>query len=352
MKNIAFIKWFPKKLAIVTSRGETIINSSIKEIDRYGIQLNTDMNENLFIRIPENNHLFIFNTLGRNLIKKLILPKAISGKISLFKIKFHPFIGKISLLHENHVWIYDIKKEFWESRKLPNDMQVNEISLSYEGGVWYAGSRNSQSLPYGKTKLSLVQQIEGDRKFIRTPLSMNLINTIKLVAQGGYSEFRTVDGIMEPIICTANCFWLLEDNSSFVFIIERGKTIFKRFKGELICFIDRSKENIIRVITHGGNIWSYTNKKWTKHYFVPAINFVLPVKNRKILIRKADVLRNRIALVIELAPENIHDFGQNPDYTALCTSEDSGLTFHTQNILNFKTQGELIDVVLFNDKII
>ena len=173
---------------------------------------------------------------------------------------------------------------------------------------------------------------------------LSYVDAVKVVKQGGLSEFRTVDAESGPIVATSLCSWFLEDSSSFIFTFDSKRTFVSKLKGELISYIDRSS-NSLRVFTYQGSVLERNGSRWERHPIVAPIERSLRVSGRKILVRGLDVRQEKIAAAVEVSPPGAADIAQDPELTAVCLSTDNGKSFEVTHHMTFESGAEVQDVV-------
>jgi hypothetical protein len=146
------------------------------------------------------------------------------------------------------------------------------------------------------------------------------------------------------VIATSISSWLLDDNSSFVFIFYENHTYARRLRGELICHVDRPQRNTVRVFSYQGGVWQNHARGLKRSSIIASIEKALAIKNRHILIRGLDTRGEKIVAAVEVAPARAGDIVQDPEFTAVCVSGDDGRSFDEKRRFIFENDGEVQDV--------
>jgi len=331
---------------VFTNYAQSWIKHKVNSDERYSLRLQSDFAGRVFIRLTDGRKTSMVSDDFGSRFKWLPSLPGKGNPISPYNTKLHPATALVSVIDDDKLYIYDLSRQNWYSRSLPSGIKVNDISINSKGELWCAGSVSSKRLPNEDTEAAIRYQSSVGQRFISRSPQLNPFTASRIIRYGGLSELRTIDSEADPVICTSNCSWLLDDPSSFVFIFFPKKTIVKRFKGELICSTERLSNGLIRVFTYAGNLWTFNGKCWHKFSLVSSINNALFITNRKILIRGLDSRNEQIVTAVEVAPEGAGDFVQNPDFTAVCISEDGGNSFQVRKQFFFKDDKEIQDVAL------
>jgi hypothetical protein len=337
----AALLWTPDEIRVLTPNGEYRRRTSIAPDDRYCLRLISDDAGRLYLRTVDNRQPFAISLdQGRHFEPVLPIPAA-RTVISPYNYKVHPSSAVITALEPGQLWSYSITSARWESRDLPPDLHVRDVSFDANDGLWCAGSVASRRIPGEETEAAVRYQWAPAAAFESRSPRLGVLDAAKVIRQGGLAELRTIDAASDPVVATSICSWLLDDSSSFVFVFKPKKTHVQRLKGEMICRIDRSKPGALRVFTHQGTVWQQRWAIWNQSSLVQPIVKSLARSTQRILIRGMDACQETIATAVELSrPED-----QEPELTALCVSESGGTLFEGFFRRMFNN-AEILDVAL------
>jgi hypothetical protein len=325
--------------------GEFSYPVAITPDERYGLRLSADNAGRLYLRLVHGQHpLWVSSDQGTNFEPVPAIP-AEGTAFSVYSYKVHPAAAAISALERDIVWIYSMATNEWQARSLPRDLHVHDVSLDSLGGLWFAGSVDSRRIPGEETEAAVRYQSGPGAAFEPRSPQLKPLDAVKVIRDGGLAEIRTIDAKSEPVVATSICSWLLDDSSSFVFIFGPTRTYFKRLKEEMICHIDRTQPGALRVFTHQGSIWWYVGNVWKQSSIVAPIVKSLLLSQRQILVRGLAARGEKIAAAVEVSPTGAGDIAQEPEFTAVCISEDGGASFEATQRIAFN-DGEILDVEL------
>lgn len=344
----AALLWTADTVGVVTGGGDFGLGYAVAPDERYGLRLSADHVGRLYLRtVDEGQPLWVSLDKGASFKPAPPLPAG-QTPVSIYNYKVHPASGVVSALGSRRLWVYSVPEGRWQARELPADIHVRDVSLDAQAGLWCVGSVDSRRLPGEETEAAVRYQPVPGAPFQPRPLRLTPADTARVIGEGGLAELRTINAEAAPPVATSICSWLLDDDSSFVFTTVANRTSVKRLKGEMICHIDRPRAGAVRVFTHQGSVWEGDGAAWKQHSLVAPLIKALTISKRQILIRGLDALGGRIAAAVEVSPPGAGDVAQDPEFTALCVSEDAGASFTVTRRLAFGDGGEIQDVALFS----
>ena len=341
--TFATLIWTLESVSILTGSVEFTADISIAPEDRYWLGLFPDHMGQLYLRASKGRQPFWVSRDGGITFKSLNPVPGDGPSIPGYLCKVHPNSGIFTALESHRIWL-NTTTEHWWYRELPRDLHVRDISIDPKRGLWCAGSVDSKRIPNEKTEAAVRFQSEPGTPFQPRSPRLSPLDAIRLIAQGGLVELRTIDAQDYPIIASSICSWFLEDSSSFMFIFDQNRTHVKRLKGEMIRYIDRPKPKIVRVFTCQGSIWQGNGSKMKRYSIVKSIQRSLGISERYFLIRGLDACKNKIVAAIEVSPPGVDNFVQDPEFTAVCVSVDGGTSFEMVHRYEFDKGIEIQDV--------
>jgi hypothetical protein len=348
MTGWAALVWAAEEIRVVSGASEFRHKLAIAPIDRYGLRLSSGPSGFLYLRAIDNRQPFwVSFDNGRNFEPIPPRPPGHSP-ISAYNYKVHPRAGLISALGGAVVWIYDVTTGRWQPRELPSDLHARDVSLDGKQGLWCAGSVDSRRIPGEQKEAAVRYQSAPGQAFQPRSPHLSALDAVRIIKDGGLAELRTVDAESEPVVATSICSWLLDDSSSFIFTFGPGRTYVKRLKDEMICYIDRSQPNTLRVFTHQGSMWQGSRDAWKQYSVAAPIMKSLMIPGRRIVVRGMDVRGDNIAAALEVSPPGAGDIAQAPEFTAVCISVDGGKSFEVSKRATLETGGEIQDVAWLN----
>jgi hypothetical protein len=342
----ATLVWTPNDIRVLTSHNEFKMRFAVAADQRYSLRLSSDHAGRLYLRAVQDRQPF-WISVDKGIDFGPIPP--IPGEhpsISAYSCKVHPSAGVVSALEHGLLWMHTVTTSHWQPRELPSDIHVRDVSLDGQGGLWCTGSVDSRRIPGEETEAAVRYQARPGAGFQPRSPRLRPIDAVRVIGAGGLAEFRTIDAESEPVVATSISSRLLDDSASFAFIFTPNRTYVRRLKGEMICCIDRSLIDTVRVFTHQGNIWENRGTGWKRRSIVPAIVKSLMIPKRQILVRGLDAWGEKIAAAVEVAQPGVGDIAQDPEFTATCLSTDGGVSFTVPHRLTFKNGGEIQDVAL------
>jgi hypothetical protein len=341
----AALMWTSDDIRVLTNSGEFRLRRAISPDNRYSLRLWSDFAGRLYLRVVQDRQPFMISFDSGITFEPVPPIPGEGAPISAFHCKVHPALGVITVLETGILWMYDVTTRQWQTRELPSDIHVNDVSLDEQGGLWCAGSADSRRIPSEETEAAVRYQTARGVVFQSLSLRrLGPISSARVINEGGLAELRTIDAESEPIIGTSICSWLLDDSSSFVFIFYPNRTYVRRLKGEMICHIDRPRRATVRVFTYEGSVWQGIGTGLKRYSVVAAIESALIIRKRRILIRGLDTRGEKIVAAVEVTPLGANDIAQEPEFTAVCMSADGGKSFDVIQRLTFKNGGEIQDV--------
>lgn len=338
--------WAPDCIRILTDGTEFTLKQAILPDERYSLRLSSDYAGRLYLRLARNRQTFLIS-MDRGLNFKPLSPvPGDNTAISAYQCKVHKDSGIVTVLDGNILWVYD--NGMWNQRELPGDICVRDVSIDPNGGLWCSGSIHSNRIPYEETEAAIRYQPKIGLSFkSRSPI-LGPIDASRVIYQGGLGELRTIDASAEPVIATSVCSWFLEDSSSFAFVFSPERTYITRLEGEIICHTDHPSPGTVRVFTHQGGVWQGSGQRLKRSSIVRHILKSLDFSNRNILIRGLDAYKEKIVVAVEVSQHDVRDYAKDPEFTAVCISENNGASFKQIHRSTLWRSGEIQDVAFLH----
>jgi hypothetical protein len=346
----AVLAWSLDSVAVLTDKSRFVGKLIISPEDRFGLRLASDVFGRLYVRAPgEKGAFWVSEDQGLTFVTIEPIP-GMSTPVSVYDCKLHSRTGFLTALEGPRLWLYKPAVGHWWRRELPQDLNVRDVSIDPDGGLWCAGSVSSRRIPGEEKEAALRYQAQPGTPFAARSPRLSVSDATRVIANGGLAELRTIDAESNnPVVATSICSWLLDDNSSFVFLWVGNRTFAKRLKAEMVCYLDRPQPGVVRLFTHQGSRWQGEKSNWKQYSMVSAIQKALAAEKRHILIRGLDASQNQIAAAVEISPAGADDHIQDPEFTAVCLSDDDGRSFQLLYRFNFSEGIEIQDVAFIRN---
>jgi hypothetical protein len=241
------------------------------------------------------------------------------------------------------VWILD-HDHGWRPRKLPADISVADVSFDRTGGLWCVGAAPSARIPDEQTEAAARYQSGPSTRFEVVSPRLGAADSLRIIRAGGLVALRTVDAEEAPVVATSLCSWFIDDESSFAFLLGDGHSAVKRLVDETVRMVDRSIPGCVRIFTCQAGLWQIRGGTFQRRSLLPALAEALAVRGRAMVIRGMDADRGRLALVVEAAREGWTSTAADPDFTAVCISNNNGESFEVARRQPFRDGAEILDV--------
>lgn len=347
MTDWAALVWLPEEVQVLTEHTAFSLPAVIAPAERFGLRLTADERGWLYLRIAGGRQPFwLSRDHGETFTPMPPIPDG-DRPIPVHDCKVHRRAGLVSALEGERVW-FGLANGEWQPRALPPDIQVRDVSIDAQGGLWCVGSVRSQRIPDEETEAAVRFQAVPATPFEARSPRLSPSAAAKLIANGGLAELRTINAEREPPVATSICSWLLEDSSSFVFIFLPERTYSRRLRGEMVCHVDRPQSGLVRVFTHQGGIWQGRGPSLRRSSIAQAIKQALASARQPVLIRGLDASAEKMVVAVEVSPPGVSDFVQDPEFTALCMSLNGGASFDLIHRRTFDREGEIQDVAWLN----
>ncbi len=346
--ELVTLLWTQDDIRVITEDTEFKAKLRIKSQDRYWLSLSSDYKGSIHLKIAQERCPFWISEDKGRTFKPLDCIPGDGSPIPGYRCKLHRGFGIVTALENNTLWVWG-PSDRWKSRQLPQEMIVRDVSFDCEGGLWCAGSVISQRIPGEDTEAAVRYQAKEGSVFQSRSPRLDLQSALKVITKGGLTELRTIDAEGHLPVATSICSWFLEDESSFVYVFDHGRTYVTKLKTETVRYIDRPKPGIIRAFGCFGGIWQGMAARMKQQSITNSICEVLNEPKREILIRGMDAAGDKIAVAVEVGLSSISGFAQEPEFTAVCVSLDGGKSFELLHHFASGDDAEALDVT-FCDK--
>jgi len=332
------LEWRHDGARVVSPSGAVALPWVVAENERYALRLAVG-GERLWLRTADGRRPFMLSDDGGASFRE-IDPVPGSAPLSAFEAKVHRAAGVVSILDGATLWVH--AHGAWVPRPLPADIRVADVSLDARGGLWCAGAAASDRIPGETTEAAVRFQEHLGAPFVARSPRLGLADATRTIRDGGLAELRAVDAEGEPVVASSICSWLLDDSSSFLFVLGDHAEVV-RFGGEMIRTIDRSLPGAPRVFTGEGGVWQRDERRWQHRSLRAALARALDAGGRHLLVRGLAARGADLAAAVEVAPEGA-GVGVPAAFTAVCLSRDDGASFTVAARADFADGAELQDV--------
>src|SRR4029077_1247179 len=129
MTRYAVLVWTADEIRVLTSGNDFRHRVAISPDGRYGMRLWSDHAGCLYLRLVDDRQpLWISFDKAINFEPVPSIPSE-GVSISAYNYKVHPTARAISALERDILWIYTVITSQWQTRQLPSDMHVRDVSL-------------------------------------------------------------------------------------------------------------------------------------------------------------------------------------------------------------------------------
>lgn len=343
----ATLIWQPDRICVTSPQAEWQHSWVIPSAERFLLRLDADQSGNLYLRAPCGRAPYLISR-DRGASFSAVPPVPGIVPLRIPETKLHRLTGVLSVLEPGRLWLYPASGE-WTARELPPELQVRDVSLDAQGGVWFAGSVSSERIPGEDTEGAVRYQASLSTPFEARSPRLGVVDAARAASQGGLAELRSIDAEGEPVVATSVCSTLFEDESSFCFVLSDGQAAVKRLADEMVRYLQRPRLGTVRVFTCQGGVWDFADGRFRRYSIATALRNALSIRHRPLLIRAMDAANRELAVIVEVPPQGVTDFGQDPEFTALCLSNDGGASFKVALQHNFRDGKELTSVTWLPD---
>lgn len=341
--ELATLLWSQDDIRVITKDTDCKAKLRIESQDRYWLSLFSDYKGCIHLKVAQERCPFWISEDKGGTFKPLDCIPGDGPPIPGYRCKLHRSFGIVTALENNTLWVWS-PSDRWKSRQLPQEMSVHDVSFDCEDGLWCAGSVSSQRIPDEDTEAAVRYQAKEGSVFQSHSPNLNLQSALKVITKGGLTELRTIDAEGHLPVATSICSWFLEDESSFVYVFDHGRTYVTKLKAETVRYIDRPKSGIIRVFGCFGGIWQGMAARMKHQSIANGIREALSKPKCEILIRGMDASGEKIAVAVEVGSPSVSGFAQEPEFTAVCVSLDGGKSFELLHCFASGDDAEVLDV--------
>jgi len=356
------LAWDPRRLEVWAVGGKVsdgaeqraTIKLTVSPDERYDLLLRSARCGRGWIRARVGpRSLFIrMNDYGRNLTP--LIPPPGEKALTLNHGRIHA---------PDHLFVIDSRCLFmltqdgaWRQCIIPESFVAYDVDFDVDGGLWIIGASPSTRIPGAKTEAAIRYQAPGSDSFELRSLRLSWLAAAKTIRYGGFEALRTVCARDDPLVATSDCAWLLDDPSSFIFLLDtRGHWTVHRLAGQSIRRILRPAPRKLLIVTVNGDVLAIGEDQVLKRVGTAAslrtalrsvCPDTLPAKVH-LMVRGADVDGNNLVAAVGLyiaSADGIQWF-----MTALCHSANSGADWMVATkTVPVNGDPELLDVAILH----
>lgn len=340
--TLGVLIWTPTAIEVIARQRTYEHRHAIPADQRYWFGIDGRIPGRLYLRCPALVPPYRVSTDGGQSFAPAPSPPPEAGDISPFAWKLHPALPGLTALGSGVVWVL-ARDGVWQPRALATDLAVADVSFDPGGGLWCVGAAPSTRIPGEKTEAAARYQSVPGAPFAPASPHLGAGDSLRVIRGGGLAALRSVDAEGLPVVATSLCSWFVDDESSFAFLLGPGRSAVKRLPGETVRSIDRSASGRVRIFTCQASLWQVKDGAFHRRSLVPALQKALAVRDRALVVRGMDVEGSRWALAVEVAPAG-KTVASDPDFTAVCISDDDGGSFEIAHRRTFRDGAEILDV--------
>ncbi len=334
--------WTPTSIEVMAGQHTREHRMVVPPDQRYWFHIDGRIPGRLYLRCPALEPPYRVSTdHGQTFVPAPPLPLA-AGTISPYAWKLHRTLPGLTALGAGVVWVLT-EDGVWRPRALAPDLTVADVSFDPQGGLWCVGTAASTRIPGEQTEAAARYQSSFAAPFETVSPRLGAGDSIRVIRDGGLAGLRTVDAEGLPVVATSLCSWFIDDESSFAFLLGSSRSAVKRLASETVRSVDRSNPSCLRIFTCQAGLWQVKDGAFHHRSLLPALRKALAVRDRSLLIRGMDAEGSRLVLAVEVAHEG-QTTAVDPDFTAMCVSDDDGDSFELAYRRTFRDGAEILDV--------